>query len=97
MNGSLKALPFDFDFLNLLLRDDLVAKYEEETGRREPRTFEDLADFAEFFYGTDINADGTPDFGICSFNGAGPAGPQALLMQIAASKLQYRNGAGFIF
>ena len=45
------ALPFDFDFLNFLLRDDLVARYAAETGRPEPNTFEELADCGEHFMG----------------------------------------------
>jgi len=83
------ALPFDFDFLNFILRDDLVARYHEETNKPEPRTFEELADYGEYFMGEDLNADGIPDFGFCALNGAGPAGPQALMMQVAASKIQY--------
>jgi len=83
------AMPFDFDFVNYILRSDLVALYAEETGRPEPRTFEELADFGEYFMGRDLNADGEPDFGFCALNGAGPAGPQAMLMSVAAAKLQY--------
>jgi hypothetical protein len=48
-----------------------------------------MADFAEFFMGSDLNGDTIPDYGLCSLNGAAVAGPQALLMQIASSKLQY--------
>eukprot|EP01065_Artemidia_motanka_P022686 TRINITY_DN26884_c0_g1_i1.p1 TRINITY_DN26884_c0_g1~~TRINITY_DN26884_c0_g1_i1.p1 ORF type:complete len:1048 (+),score=320.32 TRINITY_DN26884_c0_g1_i1:139-3282(+) len=83
------SLPYDLDFMNVVLRDDLRDQYERETGKSEPRTFEELADFAEYWYGKDLNGDGVPDFGICSLNGAGPGGPQAVLMAVAASKLQY--------
>ena len=57
----------------------------------EPRTFEELADFAEYFMGSDLNGDTIPDYGLCSLNGAAVAGPQALLMQL--SKLQYLGSA----
>ena len=98
MDGDAQvAMPFDFDFMNLLLRDDLVQRYAEETGHGEPATWEALADFAEYFYDEDLNDDGAPDFGICSLNGAGPGGPQAMLMQIAAAKLQYLGATQGLF
>ena len=87
------AMPFDFDSLGFLLRDDLVAAYPGP----EPRTFEELAAFAEYFYDKDLNGDGVPDFGLCSLNGAAVAGPQALLMQIAAAKLQYLGSEQGLF
>ncbi|KAH8093629.1 hypothetical protein JL720_4776 [Aureococcus anophagefferens] len=83
--------------MNLLLRDDLVDAYANETGRKEPATFEELADFAEHFDGRDLNGDGEADVGICTLNGAGPGGPQALLMQIAAAKLAYTGTSQGLF
>lgn len=87
--GKQLTMPFDLDFINILLRDDLVDQYERETERKEPRTWEEFADFVEHFHGKDLNGDGKPDSGICSLNGAGPGGPQAMLMAIASTKLQY--------
>ena len=66
-----------------------IARYRDETSTSEPHTWEEFADFVEYFHGEDLNGDGESDYGICSLNGAGPGGPQGLLMQIAASKLQY--------
>jgi len=85
------SVPFDLDFVSLLLRDDLRDAYEKETGSKTPRTWEEFADYTEYWHGKDLNGDGEPDFGICSLNGAGPGGPQAMLMAIAASKLQYQG------
>ena len=109
------SVPFDLDFVSLLLRDDLRDAYEKETGSKTPRTWEEFADYTECrsfprlsqllrlscadyltfcpvdWHGKDLNGDGEPDFGICSLNGAGPGGPQAMLMAIAASKLQYQG------
>ena len=47
--------------------------------------------------GSDLNGDTIPDFGLCSLNGAAVAGPQALLMQIVASKLQYLGSEQGLF
>ena len=60
------AMPFDLDFMNLLFRSDLVEAYTNETGLPEPRTFEELAAFAEHWFGRDLNGDGEADFGILS-------------------------------
>jgi len=87
--GKQLTMPFDLDFVNILLRDDLRDRYEKEAGRKEPRTWEEFAEYVEYWHGKDLNNDGKPDFGICSLNGAGPGGPQAMLMAIAATKLQY--------
>uniref|UniRef100_A0A7S4K0D7 Uncharacterized protein n=1 Tax=Odontella aurita TaxID=265563 RepID=A0A7S4K0D7_9STRA len=87
--GRQLTMPFDLDFVNILLRDDLVKRYETEKGEKEPRTYEEFAAFVEYFNNTDLNNDGKPDAGICSLNGAGPGGPQAMLMAIASTKLQY--------
>ena len=96
--GEQKALPFDFDFINILFREDLIAAYSDQVNKPAPTTFEELADFVEFWHGKDLNGDGEPDVGICSLNGAGPGGPQAMLMAIAASKLQYLGSTqGFFF
>eukprot|EP00756_Hemistasia_phaeocysticola_P028128 Hpha_TRINITY_DN16160_c0_g2::TRINITY_DN16160_c0_g2_i1::g.3154::m.3154 len=83
------SMPFDLDFVNILLREDLRERYEQETSKKVPNTWEEFADFIEYWHGKDLNGDGIPDFGICSLNGAGPGGPQAMLMAIAATKLQY--------
>jgi hypothetical protein len=88
-----KALPFDFDFINIIIREDLRHQYANETDKAAPQTWEQFAEWVEYWYGKDLNRDGETDYGICSLNGAGPGGPQAMLMAIAAAKLQYEGAS----
>ena len=41
------SMPFDLDFVTILLRDDLRDRYERETGGKQPRTWEEFADYVE--------------------------------------------------
>lgn len=60
--SSTVMLPMDGDYWTLLVRDDLL----EAHGATAPDTVEELVELAERFHGADLNADGTPDFGVCA-------------------------------
>ena len=59
--GDVYMVPLDGDFIQAVYRKDLL----EAEGMTEPRTFEEMADTAEYFHGMDFNNDGESDFGVC--------------------------------
>lgn len=61
---QIDTLMLDGDFFVPIIRLDLLEKYDLPL----PNTWEEVAEYAKFFNGTDLNDDGDPDdFGFCHF------------------------------
>jgi len=59
--GEVFTIPLDGDFHIVYYRTDVL----EEAGLEPPQTWEDYLEIAEAVHNTDMNDDGTPDFGSC--------------------------------
>ncbi len=59
--GRIFTIPLDGDFQMVYYRTDLL----DAAGLEPPETWDDYLAIAEALHGTDMNGDGTPDFGSC--------------------------------
>ena len=64
---NIEFLMYDGDFFVPIVRLDLLEKHNLPL----PNSWEELAEYANFFNNTDLNDDGEPDFGICHFPATG--------------------------
>ena len=93
VGGKTKLLMVDGDFQMVYYRKDVL----EKAGLQPPKTWEDYIDVASKIHGTDMNADGTPDYGSCIFKKRN-AQSYFAIQTIAASIVQTNGTAqGFHF
>ncbi len=59
--GSIYTIPLDGDFQMVYYRTDLL----DAAGLEPPETWDDYLEIAETLHNTDMNGDGTPDYGSC--------------------------------
>ena len=93
VGGKTKLLMVDGDFQMVYYRKDVL----EKAGLQPPKTWEDYIDIASKINGTDMNGDGTPDYGSCLFKKRN-AQSYFAIQTIAASIVQTQGTAqGFHF
>ncbi|MBC7735660.1 MAG: extracellular solute-binding protein [Candidatus Saccharibacteria bacterium] len=93
VGGKTKMLMVDGDFQMVYYRKDVL----EKAGLQAPKTWEDYVDIASKINGTDMNGDGTADFGSCLFKKRN-AQSYFAIQTIAASIVQTNGTAqGFHF
>ena len=93
VGGKTKMLMVDGDFQMVYYRKDVL----EKAGLEPPKTWEDYIDIASKINGTDMNGDGTPDYGSCLFKKRN-AQSYFAIQTIAASIVQTNGTAqGFHF
>ena len=93
VGGKTKLLMVDGDFQMVYYRKDVL----EKAGLQPPKTWEEYIDVASKIHGTDMNADGTPDYGSCIFKKRN-AQSYFAIQTIAASIVQTNGTAqGFHF
>jgi len=63
VGGKTKMLMVDGDFQMVYYRKDVL----EKAGLQPPKTWEDYIAVAKAIHGQDMNGDGQPDYGLCSF------------------------------
>ncbi len=93
VGGKTKMLMVDGDFQMVYYRKDVL----ETAGLQPPKTWEDYIDIASKIHSTDMNGDGTPDYGSCIFKMRN-AQSYFAIQTIAASIVQTQGTAqGFHF
>ena len=63
VGGKTKMLMVDGDFQMVYYRKDIL----EKNNLQPPKTWDEYLDVASKIHGQDMNGDGTPDYGLCSF------------------------------
>jgi multiple sugar transport system substrate-binding protein len=63
VGGKTKMLMVDGDFQMVYYRKDVL----EKNGLQPPKTWDEYLDVASKIHGQDMNGDGKPDYGLCSF------------------------------
>ena len=63
VGGKTKMLMVDGDFQMVYYRKDIL----EKAGLAPPKTWDEYIDVASKIHGQDMNGDGAPDYGLCSF------------------------------
>ena len=63
VGGKTKMLMVDGDFQMVYYRKDVL----EKNGLQPPKTWDEYLDVASKIHGQDMNGDGVPDYGLCTF------------------------------
>jgi multiple sugar transport system substrate-binding protein len=93
VGGKTKMLMVDGDFQMVYYRKDVL----EKAGLAPPKTWDEYIDVASKIHGQDMNGDGQPDYGLCSFKKRN-AQSYFAIQTIAASYVQTMGTAqGFHF
>lgn len=91
--GSTHLITIDGDFQMMYYRSDIL----EKLGMKPPRTWDDYMKIAKAAHGTDLNGDGTPDYGSCMFKKRNAQSYFAILSVASAFIQSKGTGEGIFF